>query len=71
MTRKRKCAEAQHHEQGPVQLLGPGSAGPDGVDYTSFALQGCQYSIGAPCLCSGCCRPALRAGRKKAYYVMS
>ena len=51
MTRKRRFAEAQQQEQGRAQLLGPGSASPNGVEYTSFALQGRQYTIGAPCIC--------------------
>ena len=61
MTRKRQRAEAQQHEQGPAELLGPGIAGASGVEYTRFALQGRQYSIGAPCLCgavaAGVCSP--------------
>ena len=53
MTRKRQRAKAEHHnrEQGPAELHGPGIAGTDSVEYTSFALEGRQYSVGAPCLC--------------------
>lgn len=71
MTRKRQRAEAQQHEQGPAELLGPGIAGANGVEYTSFAVQGRQYSVGAPCLCGAVAASVFSLlGRVRGCYVI-